>query len=730
MTASNTPKKYYQADHGPEIFPRRRIYTAEEKRWRKEATVFLEERIQSSSAASSTANLLRESQVTYQIQSSPTNKETRNQVWKQIREYLTEILMTLRIVNKILKVQYGSPDWGNQPDVIDELVYILLTRRSKIEDAQRHLQALRENYPTWEDVALAPPDELKVVIMGGGLEDKKVENIQGSLQAILDKFGRIEKADFAGMSDKQLDEFLRQLPGVSQKTIDCVLMYARNADIFPVDTHCLRVLDRLGLFKPFGFNWQQNRNHKEAQRVLRSLLIPPHIRSDLHRNLLALGQQVCKPKPLCNRCELRKFCAYYRQERQKEYATSEAPVAIEMFCGAGGFSLGLHRAGFKIIAAIDNNPDALCTYRLNHLEIPDEAVIENDARDVDLEKLRNLLGGQKLDLLVGGPPCQGFSLMGNRVPHKYDNGDKKFGSDYIFTEDDRNHLFEAMIEVAGELRPRYVVIENVPGLGSAEIEEKSYAEYIAECLETFDYQVEVIRLEAANFGIPQKRHRYFIFGVCKGECPLNLDELKNKSLPEDEKTILKHALYDLPELSVSDGNWVTAHLDSREQAPNLYDQYLGPLKIRGNTQILFNHVSRYNNEDDIRLYSSLRQGETYRQLVDRLTEELGEKPSFTKYDTKNFEDKYYRLEWEGQSKTIVSHLHKDGNSFVHPTQVRSISVREAARIQSFPDDYIFCGSRGPQFIQIGNAVPPVIAEEIGKELIQAICGRAGQEKGK
>lgn len=138
-----------------------------------------------------------------------------------------------------------------------------------------------------------------------------------------------------------------------------------------------------------------------------------------------------------------------------------------------------------------------------------------------------------------------------------------------------------------------------------------------------------------------------------------------------------------------------------------------------------NHVSRFNNEDDLELYGVLEQGETYRQLVDRLTAEWGEKPSFTKYSTKNFHDKYYRLAWTGQSKTIVAHLHKDGNSFVHPCQTRSLSVREAARIQSFPDDYIFCGSRGPQFIQIGNAVSPLMAEAIGAIFVQAIAKMAG-----
>lgn len=722
-SANNSPKKYHQTNHGPEIFPRRRTFTPEEHKWRKEAIHFLLSYQQKSTNSTSSSSATQENQANYQISPTPSSGEIRQFQKIELREQVTEILLTLRVINEILKKQYGSPDWGNKPQVIDELVYILLTRRSKIDDAKRQLKAICRKYPDWQKVALASPEELKSMIMGSGLEDEKVKNIQGSLRIILEKFGRISEADFDKMTDKELDKFLQQLPGVKQKTSDCILMYARKADIFPVDTHCLRVLDRLGLFRSFGFNWQQNRNHKEAQRLLRLLLIPPHMRGDLHRNLLALGQQVCKRNPLCNQCELRKFCAYYRNERQKEYATAEAPVAIEMFCGAGGFSLGLRRAGFKIVAAIDNDPDAIRTFRLNHPEMPDEAIIEEDVQHVDLETLQNLLGERRLDLLVGGPPCQGFSLMGNRVPHKFENGDKKFGADYIFSEDDRNHLFEAMIKVAGELQPRYVVIENVPGLGSAEFEEKSYADHIAECLQNLEksnYRVRVIRLEAANFGIPQKRHRYFIFGVSEGEQPLNLDELENRMLSDEEKTKLKHALYDLPDLKVSDGHWITVHQNSMSQDPELYEQYLKPYGVRGSTQILFNHISRYNNQDDIKLYSSLKQGETYRQLVERLTEKLGHKPAFTKYDTRNFHDKYYRLEWEGQSKTIVSHLRKDGNSFVHPTQTRSISVREAARIQSFPDEFIFCGSRGPQFIQIGNAVPPVMAEALGRVLIEAI----------
>lgn len=716
------PQKYHPTRHGPEIFPRHSpVLTSAEMVWREEVVAFLQKHppvVSPELSSPPELTVIKESPTAYQVEDNTSSASLPLQPGKtseSLRERLTEdVLVPLRIINEILKVQFGSPGLGNQENLVDELVYILLTRRSKIEDAKKHLEAIKEKYSIWQDVAFAPPDELKATIMGGGLEDHKVKFIQGSLQFIYEKFGRIDETDFASMSDWELDQFLQELPGVGKKTAACILMYVRGADIFPADTHCLRVLDRLGIFKDFGLVWRQE-DHKKAQKELPLLLMPPHIRSDLHRNLVMLGKEICKQTPECDRCELKKFCAYYRTRAQTNHKKEKKSLAIDMFCGAGGFSLGLSRAGFKIVAAIDNNPDAIHTYRLNHPDVPEEAVIESDARKVDLVKLRSLLGGRRLDLLAGGPPCQGFSMMGNRVPHKFENGNKKFGSAYNFVEDERNHLFEAMIDVARELCPCYIVIENVPGLGSAKVEEKPYAEFIKERLEEIGYKAEIILLEASNFGVPQKRHRYFIFGAHPDNKLPNLKMLAD-GISEEEGTNLEHALYDLPRLGVSDGNWITAYSNGVKRDPNLDEKYLDRFHIRGNTEILYSHISRFNNEDDIKLFETLQQGEDYQQLIERIGWQ-----DFTKYRNENFHDKYYRLKWNGKSKTIVSHLHKDGNGYIHPLQTRSLSIRETARIQSFPDDYIFCGSRKAQFIQIGNAVPPVMAEAIGQTLIEALA---------
>jgi len=149
--------------------------------------------------------------------------------------------------------------------------------------------------------------------------------------------------------------------------------------------------------------------------------------------------------------------------------------------------------------------------------------------------------------------------------------------------------------------------------------------------------------------------------------------------------------------------------------------------VKGNQKILYNQNSRYHNVDDMKIIRELKQGENYKRLIERAPWVIRDRRMKT-YKTSNFPDKFFRLNWKYPSRTIVAHLSKDGNSFIHPKQNRSLTVREAARIQSFPDDFIFTGSRGSQFIKVGNAVSPLLARVFAGYFKKLICGDLNEKR--
>jgi DNA (cytosine-5)-methyltransferase 1 len=624
---------------------------------------------------------------------------------------LDNVLSNLRIINHVLRITYHTPNWGNKTRIIDELIYILLTNRSKIEVAGEQFEKLQQKYPKWELVLAARSITLRNLIAGNGLEDDKVKFIRGSLVAIRERFGRIGERDLEQLSDEELANFLKSLPGVGPKTADCILMYTRHTDVFPADAHCIRTLGRLGVFEELSYTWSQEQ-HKKAQKDL-SLLVPPGMRSDLHRNLIALGKDVCGDKPRCEACELRKFCRYYRGRMQRAEAS---PTVIDVFAGPGGLSLGFNRAGYRMVAAIESDPVAAKTLRLNHPELSEDRIIVSDARGVSANQLRELLGKETLDVLAGGPPCQGFSTIGKRVHGAHKIEPEGRAAYYDFSRDKRNHLYREIIRLAKALQPRYVLIENVPGLDTARTNKQSYVEIIKAALQAIHYEAQEYKLPVASFGIPQHRKRIFIIAARKDEVLPALDAIMTACLPEDERAILQHAIADLPVLSADDGQWISPN--SADFDPNTVrpERFLARFAIKDdNAAVLWNHVSRFQNGQDLQLFRALRPGEDFASLIER----KGRQPYMRNKTADNFHDKYYRLDYNGYSRTILSHLGKDGNGYVHPTQTRSLSVREAARIQSFPDDYIFSGGMRAQFTQIGNAVPPVLATAIAKAIIAA-----------
>jgi DNA (cytosine-5)-methyltransferase 1 len=228
----------------------------------------------------------------------------------------------------------------------------------------------------------------------------------------------------------------------------------------------------------------------------------------------------------------------------------------------------------------------------------------------------------------------------------------------------------------------------------------------------FDYECTSMVLKAENFGAPQKRRRLFVLGsnVCDPE--IIKQELESISIDGGQKT-LNDAIGDLPSLKAGGGIPISAM--NGDIVPEEF--VWGPKKPRN---ILYGHVSRPHNAIDMEIIRALKQGMTYKQLSEKHPDILKkrEQSKYKVYKTDNFHDKFYRMIDNQPSRTIVSHLAKDGNSFIHPTQNRSITPREAARIQTFSDDYVFFGSRSAQFIQIGNAVPPHMAEIIAKTILK------------
>lgn len=482
----------------------------------------------------------------------------------------------------------------------------------------------------------------------------------------------------------------------------------------------LRVLQRLGLFTSLGF--ELARLATEKQQEVLSMLLPPETKPIVAAGLKLHAQQFCHlDKPLCQQCPINRFCTHFRKEEVAQAKTSGKPTIVDLFCGAGGLSDGFRRAGFRTILAIDHNPKALRTFKLNHPEVDPLAVVCQDLRDFtkDAQRIKELLNGQEVDVLVGGPPCQGFSRIGWRAR----------GTTRTFapSEDQRNHLYQEVITLLRLVKPKVVLMENVPGIGEVRFPDgASFQSVVEKAMQQEGYTPTTWTLNAAQYGVPQMRVRRVIIGTrlnsssgavaapppqyraisrqYRHTCVVEQELFESL---EDPITLFE-AIGDLPPLGVDDGHWIDHHAPTQDA---LSSRYLQRYPSRHPLGLLFSHKTRYQNPSDLERFGCLRPGETYMDLI-------AQRPELQNYRTDAFDDKYYRLRPDKPSRTIVAHLRKDGNSFVHPTQVRSLSVREAARLQSFDDAYIFTGSRGDQFEQIGNAVPPLMAQAMAEAILK------------
>lgn len=388
---------------------------------------------------------------------------------------------------------------------------------------------------------------------------------------------------------------------------------------------------------------------------------------------------------------------------------AEPLTFLDLFSGCGGFSLGLQWAGLKCLAAIDFNEPAIDTFKANHPEVPHALV--RDLTKFRPEQLDELLGGTRVDLIVGGPPCQGFSKA--RQVDGSNHGER-------LVEDPRRNLYREFLRFVKYYQPKVFVMENVPGLRSAAGGE-FFTRVQVESRE-LGYRVVPYEVEAWRFGVPQKRIRQLFIGT-RRELPLFIVDryIRATHADIDEKpsgglqraVTLGEAIGDLPPIDAGDDRFERPYdMELRKEHVKRYGRrYVFDVLQANKTKTLTAYTSRPHSLRDLRDFCRLREGENSKQAIRR-----GEAMEFP-YDREKFKDRYTRQCRDGLCSTIVAHLKKDGLMFIHPTQTRSLTPREAARVQSFPDTFALPPQPTNSFAQIGNAVPPLV----GKAMGLAIC---------
>lgn len=375
----------------------------------------------------------------------------------------------------------------------------------------------------------------------------------------------------------------------------------------------------------------------------------------------------------------------------KEHGTRH--LLVDLFAGCGGLSTGMENAGFTPWFVNEIVPQYCDTYKANH-QLPEGHCYVGDINELNdhIQDYKGFLQG--IDLVCGGPPCQGFSTANRQR----------------IIDDPRNSLYRAYLQFLQYVRPKFFVMENVVGMAKKlpEIKE-DFSKYLGD-----EYVFDAKVLEAQNYGVPQNRRRLIFIGNRMGVKPQAIfDEIdKQKRSP----FVLRDALEGLPKLKVKKQKGKSgvenyeSGLTVRDFTYTINDFYRF---INGEKVIdkLYNHKNRYNNPRDLEIFRRLPQGgdSTHESIADIMP-----------YTRRNniFKDKYYKLEEGKICKTITSHMKYDCNMYIHPWEARGLSPREAARIQTFPDDYVFQGAQNSWYAQIGNAVPVKLAEVIGNAIMK------------
>lgn len=392
---------------------------------------------------------------------------------------------------------------------------------------------------------------------------------------------------------------------------------------------------------------------------------------------------------------------------------------IDLFAGCGGLSEGFYRQGFEAVAHVEIDHAACETLRerMRHYGYQniDREVVEGDITSNNIiSRIEEAVSGRKVDIIIGGPPCQAYSTAG-RVRDKAG-----------MEKDARNFLFESYVKILEHYMPKMFVFENVTGLLSAKVGGEAILPKVIKALgkhyTLLDDPARIV-FNTSNYGVPQIRKRIILIGIRKDISCVDISNLYNS---------IKKTHYD-PEMPESERKGLKRYVDVREALGDLPIVYPGQdastpefnypcnndfLKAIGSPGVhpLMDHICRNHNDMD---------RERFRVMIANhwsFGEMRRARPDLEHEHARVFDNSYVVQWWDLPSKTIIAHLHKDGFQFIHPDikQARTFTVREAARIQSFPDDFVFAGSRGDKYKQIGNAVPCLFAEALAKAAKSAL----------
>jgi DNA (cytosine-5)-methyltransferase 1 len=359
-------------------------------------------------------------------------------------------------------------------------------------------------------------------------------------------------------------------------------------------------------------------------------------------------------------------------------------LAADLFAGAGGLSLGIEQAGWIVAASVDNDVRAVETHR---------STFPGLALDADLSsaegraRVVGILGQTTIDLIAGGPPCQPFSRAGrSKIRSLVKEG--AWGPD-----DGRKELWRAFLEIVLQVRPRAALMENVPDM--AFIDDFLVVRTIVDELESVGYHTQVRLVDAWKYGVPQHRKRLMI---------LARRDVARFLWPDDQPQLrLRDAIGDLPVLP--DDNPVGARSLPYTE-PDQLSEFAALMRKDAESGVVWDHMTRPVRADDRDVFERMDSRTLYSEIP----------ASLRRYKAETFDDKYKRLDWDDLSRSITAHIAKDGYWYIHPKQHRTLTVREAARIQTFPDSYRFAGTRSDAFRQIGNAVPPRLGEAAARAL--------------